>query len=106
MGSCEEKEGSVRRTCGSMNWQFCQSIVLDAIGNELLWGFSQMQFSKAVIYTNFQASDCAQQQFITCESRNISLASMDRCNGQVKPDTFLDSFLIEIPFKLQRGLIT
>ena len=28
------------------------------------------------------------------------------CNGQVKPDTFLDSFLIEIPFKLQRGLIT
>ena len=28
------------------------------------------------------------------------------CNGQVKPDTFSDSFPIKIPFILQRGLIT
>jgi hypothetical protein len=28
------------------------------------------------------------------------------CNGQLKPDTFLDSFPIKIPFILQRGLIT
>ncbi|MEQ1545999.1 hypothetical protein [Methyloglobulus sp.] len=27
------------------------------------------------------------------------------CNGQYKPDTFLDSLLIKIPLKLQRGLI-
>jgi hypothetical protein len=27
------------------------------------------------------------------------------CNGQYKPDTFLDSFLIKIPLKLQWGLI-
>jgi hypothetical protein len=28
-----------------------------------------------------------------------------RCNGQVKPDTFLDSLSIKIPLILQRGLI-
>lgn len=28
------------------------------------------------------------------------------CNGQAKPDTFLDSLPIKIPLILQRGLIT
>jgi hypothetical protein len=27
------------------------------------------------------------------------------CNGQVKQDTFLSSFLVEFPFKFQRGLV-
>jgi integrase len=31
---------------------------------------------------------------------------MQACNGQVKPDTFSDSFPIKIPLILQRGLIT
>jgi hypothetical protein len=39
----------------------------------------------------------------------VSVAEHQRsedCNGQVKPDTFLDSLPIKIPLKLQRGLIT
>lgn len=35
----------------------------------------------------------------------LSYQTIGICNGQVKPDTFLSSLLIEFPLKFQRGSV-
>ena len=95
--------GKIREYLGSLFHELAAQRNGKILEGRMVQGHVHMPISIPPKYPVAEVVGCLKGKSAVSVARQFSGR---QCNGQYKPDTFLDSLPIKIPLKLQRGLIT